>query len=109
MRELWTVSVSAVALALCSASLAAAPTAFTETYRASGSGAACDTTYGISGAEPNDGAKHPVFIYVVGTVEIYYNAQAMAAVKSMAARASWSAALVKAPSLQPSHATLIRA
>lgn len=63
-----------------------ATTAFSTTYKGSGSGAACDTSYAISGVVPNDGIKHPVFVYLVGTNESYDNAQAKAAVAAMGAK-----------------------
>ena len=73
-------------LALNSAVAWSATTAFTDSYLGSGSGAVCDTAYAISGVAPDDGVQHPLFIYLVGTSETYNNAQAMAAVKGMAAR-----------------------
>jgi len=58
---------------------------FTDAYQG-GSDSSCGTTYSIIGAEPNDGLKHPVFIYTVGTWESYDAASALAAVNGMAAR-----------------------
>lgn len=56
----------------------------------------CTTNYHIEGVEPADGAKHPVFLYMVGTTEHYKNASAMAAVNGMAAR-GYVAATVQYP------------
>lgn len=63
-----------------------ATTAFSDSYKGSGSGAACDTSYAISGVVPNGSVKRPVFVYLVGTNESYDNAQARAAVAGMGAR-----------------------
>lgn len=63
-----------------------ATTAFSDTYKGSGSAAACDTNYAISGVVPTGSARHPVFVYLVGTNESYDNAQAKAAVAGMGAR-----------------------
>ncbi|HEX3142162.1 MAG TPA: hypothetical protein VHQ87_19040 [Rhizobacter sp.] len=60
---------------------------FTATYSAG------LTTYNIQGTEPSDGAKHPVFIYTVGTTETWNNAQATAAVAEMAAKGFVAAAV----------------
>lgn len=86
MRSRISVPPIAALLALCSAPAWSATTTFTDSYMGSGSGAACDTAYAISGVAPDDGVQHPLFIYLVGTSETYNNAQAMAAVKGMAAR-----------------------
>ena len=51
------------------------------------------SSYSIKGSEPSDGAKHPVFIYTVGTTETWNNAQAMAAVAEMAAKGFVAAAV----------------
>jgi hypothetical protein len=51
------------------------------------------TTYSIQGTEPSDGAKHPVFLYTVGTTETWNNAQATAAVAEMAAKGFVAAAV----------------
>ena len=60
---------------------------FTASYLGAGTmGGSCGYSYRISGAEPADTAKHPVFVYMVGTNETYNNASAMAAVNSMAAK-----------------------
>lgn len=64
----------------------AGTTAFSDTYQGSGSGAACDTSYAISGVMPDDGLPHPVFVYLVGTTEAHDNGQADAAIAGMAAR-----------------------
>jgi len=74
------------ALAVGTSTTHAATTTFTEAYMGSGSGAACDTSYNIDGAVPDDGLPHPIFVYLVGTTETYNNAQAMAAVNAMAAK-----------------------
>ena len=58
---------------------AACAGSFTATYTAG------STTYNIQGTEPASG-RHPVFIYTVGTVEAWNNAQAQAAVAEMAAK-----------------------
>ena len=63
-----------------------ATTAFSDTYKGSGSGSACDTSYAISGVVPDGSVKRPVFVYLVGTNESYDNAQARAAVAGMGAR-----------------------
>jgi hypothetical protein len=55
--------------------------------------AAGSTTYSIQGTEPSDGAKHPVFIYTVGTTETWNNGQATAAVAEMAAKGFVAAAV----------------
>lgn len=68
------------------ASALSATTAFSDTYKGSGSGAACDTTYAITGVTPSDKLKHPVFIYLNGTNESHDNAQAKAAIAYMGAR-----------------------
>ena len=82
-----TASILALALVLFSASSAwSATTAFSDTYSGSGRGAACDTSYAISGVVPADDAQHPVFVYLVGTTESYDNAQARAAMAGMGAR-----------------------
>jgi hypothetical protein len=60
---------------------------FTATYSAG------VTTYNIKGTEPNDSARHPVFIYTVGTTESWDNGQAMAAVAEMAAKGFVAAAV----------------
>jgi hypothetical protein len=60
---------------------------FTATYSAG------LTTYNIKGTEPSDSAKHPVFIYTVGTTETWNNAQAMAAVAEMSAKGFVAAAV----------------
>jgi predicted esterase len=51
------------------------------------------SSYSIKGTEPSDGAKHPVFIYTVGTTESWDNGQAMAAVAEMAAKGFVAAAV----------------
>lgn len=51
------------------------------------------STYSIQGTEPSDGAKHPVFIYTVGTTETWNNGQATAAVAEMAAKGFVAAAV----------------
>jgi hypothetical protein len=51
------------------------------------------TTYSIKGVEPDDAAKHPVFVYTVGTTESWDNGQAMAAVNEMAAKGFVAAAV----------------
>jgi hypothetical protein len=51
------------------------------------------SSYNIKGTEPSDGAKHPVFIYTVGTTESWDNGQAMAAVAEMAAKGFVAAAV----------------
>ncbi len=51
------------------------------------------SSYSIEGTEPSDGAKHPVFIYTVGTTETWNNAQAKAAVAEMAAKGFVAAAV----------------
>lgn len=72
---------------LFSASSWSQTTSFTATYNGAGtSGGSCGSTYSISGAEPSTTGTYPVFIYMVGTVENYNNASAMAAVNSMAAK-----------------------
>ncbi len=60
---------------------------FTDTYSAG------LTRYNIKGTEPNDTAKHPVFLYTVGTTETWDNAQAMGAVAEMAAKGFVAAAI----------------
>jgi hypothetical protein len=50
-------------------------------------------SYSIQGTEPSDGAKHPVFIYTVGTTETWNNGQATAAVAEMAAKGFVAAAV----------------
>lgn len=80
---------SLTALALCAASAlstaAWAQTRFTSTYNgASPTGGDCNSTYNIIGMEPDAPGKHPVFVYVVGTFEDYYNASAMEAIQRMA-------------------------
>ncbi len=87
MRNRPTVRFLALILTLfSSASTWCATTAFSDTYSGSGSGAACDTNYAVSGVVPVDDALHPVFVYLVGTNESYDNAQAQAAVAGMGAR-----------------------
>jgi hypothetical protein len=60
---------------------------FTDTYSAG------LTRYSVEGTEPSDGAKHPVFIYTVGTTETWNNGQAKAAVAEMAAKGFVAAAV----------------
>jgi hypothetical protein len=60
---------------------------FTDTYSAG------LTRYSIKGTEPNDSAKHPVFLFTVGTTETWDNAQAMGAVAEMAAKGYVAAAI----------------
>lgn len=73
-------------LTLCCVNAWAGIAAFSDTYKGSGSGPSCDTNYAISGRMPDDGLKHPVFVYLVGTTESHDNSQAVEAVKGMAAR-----------------------
>lgn len=68
------------------APLAVSAGTFTATYSGSGGTSTCGTSYKIRGNEPSDGAKHPVFLYMVGTTETYDNGIAMAAVNAMAAK-----------------------
>jgi len=86
----------ALSLLVLSATAAAGTASFTTTYQG-GSDASCGTSYTIVGSEPADGAKHPVFIYTVGTGETYTNASALAAVTGMAAR-GYVAATIEYPS-----------
>jgi len=74
-----------LALFACSSAWCAT-TAFSDSYKGSGSGAACDTNYAISGVVPAGSTRRPVFVYLVGTNESYDNAQARAAVAGMGAR-----------------------
>lgn len=61
--------------------------AFTLSYTGAGNaGLSCNTGYSIDGIEPADNAKHPVFVYMVGTTESYQNASAQAAIQAMAER-----------------------
>lgn len=78
---------------LCTSAAWSATTSFTSTYSGAGGSSTCGTTYNISGVEPSDTAKHPVFLYMVGTTETYNNAQAMAAVNTMAAKGFVAAAI----------------
>lgn len=80
------VGLTLVAVLLASRPAWCATTAFSDTYRGSGSGAACDTNYAMSGVVPSDSARHPIFVYLVGTSESYDNAQARAAVAGMGTR-----------------------
>jgi hypothetical protein len=77
-------ALAALGLALGANALAAD---FTSSYKAG------LTTYSIKGSEPNDTAKHPVFIFTVGTTEDYDNAQAMGAVAEMVAKGFVAAAV----------------
>lgn len=72
----------------------AATQAFSAQYKGGAHG--CITSYHIEGMEPADAAKHPVFLYMVGTTEHYRNSSAMAAVNGMAAR-GYVAATVQYP------------
>ncbi|MBI5256994.1 MAG: hypothetical protein HY855_10885 [Burkholderiales bacterium] len=78
---------------LCTTAAWSATTSFSSSYSGSGSTSLCSTTYSIKGVEPADSAKHPVFLYMVGTTESYDNAQAMAAVNEMAAKGFVAAAV----------------
>lgn len=74
-------------LALASGAAWSQTASFASVYNgASVLGGSCSNSYSISGAEPTDTAKHPVFIYMVGTSETYNNASAMAAVNDMASK-----------------------
>ncbi|AKJ31865.1 hypothetical protein [Caldimonas brevitalea] len=93
----------ALAAALCLAGLAWAQSvqagSFTTTYR---NGSNCSSTYNIKGVEPDDGNRHPVFLYFVGTSEQYDNASAMAAVRQMTAK-GFVAATVQYPNATFGH------
>ncbi|MDR3483255.1 MAG: hypothetical protein P4L91_21370 [Burkholderiaceae bacterium] len=54
-------------------------------------GGACKTSFDFSGAEPAASGAYPVFVYMVGTVESFDNAAALAAVNRMAAKGYVSA------------------
>lgn len=86
LRQAATTPLLAALLALLALALPAhADTSdFTASYK--GGSSSCGTTYQIKGKEPADQARHPVFIYMVGTSDSYDNAQAMAAVQGMADR-----------------------
>jgi hypothetical protein len=87
MKRVMKVGAMASFALLSSAAWSAATVSFTDSYNgASASGGSCGTSYSISGVEPADTAKHPVFVYTVGTTETYNDAAAMAAVHSMAAK-----------------------
>jgi hypothetical protein len=87
IKKLLIVGAVASCALLSTAAWSAATVNFTDTYNgASASGGSCGTSYSISGVEPADTAKHPVFVYTVGTNETYNDAAAMAAVNSMAAK-----------------------
>jgi len=88
----------AIGLLLTSFFASAAETiSFTMKY-SGGSKPSCDEAQNITGVEPADSNKHPVFIYTVGTDEKYDNAMAMAAVNGMAAR-GYVAATVQYPNI----------
>lgn len=74
--------------------LAAQTVDFTTTYR--GGSSTCTTTYNIKGVEPSVPGRYPVFVYIVGTNEVYDHASAMAAIRAMAAK-NYVAATVQYP------------
>jgi hypothetical protein len=76
---------AALATLACAGSAMAA--SFTASYSAGLS------SYSIKGTEPDDTARHPVFLYTVGTTETWDNAQAMGAVAEMAAKGFVAAAI----------------
>lgn len=82
----------AAALCTSAAALLLTSTAWAGDFTSSYS-AGLVTTHSIKGTEPSDGAKHPVFIYAVGTTEDWDNGQAMAAVAEMAAKGFVAAAV----------------
>lgn len=90
MRDIMQGALRAAVLAcagFAAASTAWAQTSFTATYNGAGtSGGSCTSTYSISGVEPSASGTYPVFVYMVGTMENYTNAAAMAAVNKMAAK-----------------------
>jgi hypothetical protein len=62
-------------------------TGFTASYEGQGIAATtCNTSYTITGQEPDASGKYPVFLYMVGTTETSTNASATAAVQGMANR-----------------------
>jgi hypothetical protein len=82
-----TVTLAAAAFAGLAISTSTLAANFTANYSAG------LTRYNIKGIEPDDSARHPVFIYTVGTTESYDNAQAMGAVQEMAAKGFVAAAV----------------
>jgi hypothetical protein len=93
MQRLLAKSLAALGIALLGTAAWSATTTFTASYSGANGSATCGTTYRISGVEPSDTAKRPVFLYMVGTTETYNNAQAMAAVNAMAAKGFVAAAI----------------
>jgi hypothetical protein len=67
---------------------------FTATYM--GGSSTCGSTYNIKGKEPASLGAYPVFVYMVGTSEVYDNASALNAVDEMAGR-GYIAATVQYP------------
>lgn len=73
---------------------AGAPTSFADSYSgASDDGGDCTTTYRIAGKEPGTPGKHPLFVYVMGTYEIYDSPVAAAVLDAAAARGLVAASL----------------
>jgi hypothetical protein len=83
----------ALVLSTAAGLASAATSTFTATYSGANGSATCGTSYNISGVEPSDSAKHPVFLYMTGTTETYNNGHAMAAVNAMAAKGFVAAAV----------------
>ena len=87
------VSIGSVALLLLCATVHAQTASFTATYSGQGTNSTmCNTTFNISGQAPTLGT-HPVFVWTVGTGEVFTDNLSMTIVNAMAARGFVSASV----------------